>query len=272
LGLVCPLASGRCGCEAQVVCADFACFCLFEPFSVENTVSASPVTSQTPAARPVLADGVVWPEDAIEVGKVVDAWGVKGGIKVQPFSADPQALFCTKKWFLMPAEVQASKVAVSRPARAGGEVAHVAAPAKAGAPKATPPKLGAPRFLQVLQAREQGDVVVATAEGVDDRNAAEALKGARVFVSRSAFPTPDAGEYYWIDLIGLDVVNREGQALGRVVDLLDTGPQSVLRCELAPEGGQPGDVTERLIPFVSAYIDSVSLADRRIVADWGLDY
>jgi 16S rRNA processing protein RimM len=219
----------------------------------------------------VLADGAVWPEDAIEVGKVVDAWGVKGGIKVQPFSADPQALFCTKKWFLMPAEVQAGKVAVSRPARAGDAGAGQSV-AKAPAAKAVPPKLAAPRFLQVLQAREQGDVVVATAEGLDDRNAAEALKGARVFVSRSAFPTPDADEFYWIDLIGLDVVNREGQALGRVVDLLDTGPQSVLRCELVPEGGQPGEVTERLIPFVSAYIDSVSLADRRIVADWGLDY
>jgi ribosomal 30S subunit maturation factor RimM len=50
----------------------------------------------------VLDDGVVWPEDAVEVGRIVDAWGVKGGIKVVPFSSDPQALFCTKKWFLRP--------------------------------------------------------------------------------------------------------------------------------------------------------------------------
>lgn len=197
------------------------------------------MNERAPTPAPMLDDGVAWPEDAVEVGRVVDAWGVKGGIKVMPFSSDPQALFCTKKWFLLPAE------------------------------KPGPQRLSAARFLKVNQAREQGDVVVATAEGLSDRNAAEALKGARVFVSRSAFPTPDEDEFYWVDLIGLDVINREGEALGRVVDLLDTGPHSVLRCEAIGPDGKP---VERLIPFVSAYIASVSLAERRIVADWGLDY
>ncbi len=209
----------------------------------------------------VLDDGVVWPEDAVEVGRVVDAWGVKGGIKVMPFSSDPQALFCTKKWFLRPAE--AAVGAVVRPGAATKPASAVASAAQAA-------RLNAPRFLQVKSAREQSDIVVATCEGLDDRNAAEALKGARVFVSRSAFPTPDDGEFYWIDLIGLDVSNPQGEALGRVVDLIDTGPNSVLRLE--GEAGADGKPVERLIPFVSAYILSVSLADKRIVADWGLDY
>ncbi|MDO9236636.1 MAG: ribosome maturation factor RimM [Aquabacterium sp.] len=205
---------------------------------------------------PVLDDGVVWPEDAIEVARIVDAWGVKGGIKVLPFSSDPQALFCTKKWFLRPGEPAVG--AVARPT------------AKSGS---TPARLAAPRLLQVLQAREQGDVVVATVEGLNDRNAAEALKGSRVFVSRTAFPTPDQDEFYWIDLIGLDVFTREGEPLGRVVDLLDTGPNCVLRCVVdGVDGVENQEAVERLIPFVSAYIVSVSLADRRIVADWGLDY
>jgi 16S rRNA processing protein RimM len=219
---------------------------------------------------PVLDDGVVWPADAVEVGRIVDAWGVKGGIKVQPFSADPQALFCTKKWFLRPGDSPAG--ALSRPS-----AASASAPAKSASAAAKPaaaPKgvarLAKPRFLQVRLAREQGDVVVATADGLEDRNAAEALKGARVYVSRSAFPTPDEDEFYWVDLIGLDVLNKEGDALGKVVDLLDTGPNSVLRLE--GEAGEDGKPVERLIPFVSAYIVSVSLADRRIVADWGLDY
>jgi len=216
------------------------------------------------AASPlVLEDGVVWPDDAVEVGRVVDAWGVKGGIKVMPFSSDPQALFCTKKWFLRPADVAPG--AVARPT--AGRTAS-AGPASLAA-ATVPARLSAPRFLQIKQAREQGEVVVATAEGLDDRNAAEALKGARVFVSRTAFPTPDEDEFYWVDLIGLDVVNREGQALGKVVDLIDTGPHCVLRCVVEVDGRAEG---ERLIPFVSAYIDSVSLADKRIVADWGLDY
>jgi 16S rRNA processing protein RimM len=216
------------------------------------------MTVRAPSTPLVLDDGVVWPEDAVEVGRVVDAWGVKGGIKVQPFSSDPQALFCTKKWFLRPAEASAG--AIARPG--------AAAPA-AGLTAAGLPKLSKPRFLQVKSAREQGDVVVATADDLADRNAAEALKGARVFVSRSAFPTPDEDEFYWVDLIGLEVRNPQGEALGRVVDLLDTGPQSVLRCEHTGDDGKPA---ERLIPFVSAYILSVSLADKLIVADWGLDY
>jgi 16S rRNA processing protein RimM len=222
------------------------------------------MTDRAPSTSPVLDDGVVWPEDAVEVGRVVDAWGVKGGIKVQPFSSDPQALFCTKKWFLRPAEASAG--AVVRPGAAADKNAVKAASAVTAAGVA---KLARPRFLQVKSAREQGDVVVVTADDLADRNAAEALKGARVFVSRSAFPTPDEGEFYWIDLIGLDVRNPQGEALGRVIDLLDNGPQSVLRCEYAGVEGKPA---ERLIPFVSAYILSVSLADKLIVADWGLDY
>ena len=203
----------------------------------------------------VLDDGVVWPEDAVEVGRIVDAWGVKGGIKVMPFSSDPQALFCTKKWFLRPAEQ-----AVPKPA----------APKSPKSPAATPARLAASRFLQMKTVREQGDIIVGTAEGLEDRNDAEALKGARVFVSRSAFPTPDADEFYWVDLIGLNVINRHGEFLGQVADLMSTGPHSVLRCVVPAAEGR--DATERLIPFVSAYIDSVSLADKRIVADWGLDY
>ena len=210
----------------------------------------------------VLDDGVVWPEDAVEVGRIVDAWGVKGGIKVMPFSSDPQALFCTKKWFLRPPEQAAG--ALSRPS------AKTGAPSAAKSAAAAPARLTAPRFLQMTTVREQGDVIVGTAEGLDDRNDAEALKGARVFVSRSAFPTPEPDEYYWIDLIGLNVVNRQGEFLGQVADLMATGPHSVLRCVVPAAEGQ--DAVERLIPFVSAYIDSVSLADKRIVADWGLDY
>ncbi len=113
------------------------------------------------------------PDDAVEVGRVLGAWGVKGGIKVLPFAADAQALFSTKRWFLAPAE----------PARPGG-LAH-------------------PVLLRIAQAREQGDGIVATVQDLDDRDVAESLKGARVFVPRTSFPTPDEGEFYWIDLIGM---------------------------------------------------------------------
>lgn len=187
-----------------------------------------------------------WPKDAVEVGRVLGAWGVKGWIKVQPFAADSKALLSTPRWLVRPPEESG---AIQRPA--------VARPF--------------PARLKVLEAREHGGVVVARVDGVVDRNQAEGLQGARLFVERAHFPVTKAGEYYWVDLIGLSVANRQGEAMGTVVGLIDTGPHSVLR--LARPEAEPGsDGTERLIPFVAAYVDEVDLSARQITVDWGLDY
>lgn len=183
-----------------------------------------------------------WPDDAVEVGRIVDAWGLKGWVKVQPFAADPQALFSSRRWFLKPSE----KALLTRPG-------------------------SLPSVLRIMQVKDHGEVVVAQAQEVPDRSAAEALRGARVFIGRSSFPTAGADEYYWVDLIGLAVVNRQGERLGKVVGLIDTGPHSVLR--VVPEGvagASPED--ERLIPFVAAYVDDVSLEKKLVSVDWGLDF
>ena len=110
-------------------------------------------------------------------------------------------------------------------------------------------------------------MVVAQAQEVEDRSGAEALRGARIFIGRSSFPTADTDEYYWVDLIGMSVVNKQGDALGAVVGLIDTGPHSVLRIQ----SGDP-KAEERLVPFVAAYVDDVNMAEKRITVDWGLDY
>jgi 16S rRNA processing protein RimM len=177
------------------------------------------------------------PADAIEVGRIADAWGVKGWFKVLPHSASPEALFSSKRWYLLPSERGAKTFS--------GAV-----------------------LLRVREAKEHSDTIVASAQEIDDRSAAEALKGARIFVARSSFPTASADEYYWVDLIGLQVVNREGLTLGQVKDLLSTGPQTVLVVEYL-EDGKP---MERMIPFVSAYVDGVDLAGKRITVDWQADY
>jgi 16S rRNA processing protein RimM len=177
------------------------------------------------------------PADAIEVGRIADAWGIKGWFKVLPYSATPEALFSSKRWFLLPTE---------RGAQTFTGVARLA----------------------IKEAKEHSDTVVATAHDVNDRSAAEALRGARIFVSRASFPTAADDEYYWVDLIGLDVVNREDVALGTVRELLSTGAQTVLVLEY-PEDGK---VCERMIPFVSAYVDDVDLKARRIRVDWQADY
>ena len=119
----------------------------------------------------------------------------------------------------------------------------------------------------VCIAREQGDAIVATAQELPDRTAAEAVKGARVFVSRGSFPTPDEDEYYWVDLIGLDVFDRSARLLGRVDHLIETGPHCVLAVQ-----GPDAATAQRLIPFVAAYVDRVDIAGRRIEVDWADDH
>jgi 16S rRNA processing protein RimM len=189
-----------------------------------------------------------WPEDAVEVGRIADAWGVKGWFKIQPFASEPQALLSSRRWFLRPPQPQPGKPTV-----------------KPGAQPAFP------SVLKIAQVKLHGDGVVAQAQDVPDRSAAEALRGARVFISRGSFPSAQPDEYYWVDLIGLSVVNLQGESLGTVVGLLDTGPHSVLR--ILPENADSKDeANERLVPFVAAYVTDVSLPERRITVDWGLDY
>jgi len=179
-----------------------------------------------------------WPEDALEVGRIGEAWGLKGGFHVLPYADPPEALVAASRWHLKPPE------GARRPASASA----------------------LPSLLEIASVRASSDGLIASSPAVSDRTAAEALRGARIFIARSEFPKPAEDEFYWADLIGLQVINREGAALGAVVGLIDTGPHSVLRIE--PAGG--GE--EVLIPFVSAYVDSVDVPARRIVVDWGLDY
>jgi 16S rRNA processing protein RimM len=178
------------------------------------------------------------PADAVEVGRIHDAWGVKGWFKVLPHSASPEALFSSRRWFLQPSE------------------------------RAAKPPFTGTVLLRIREAKEHSDTVVAQARDIDDRAIAEALKGSRIFVPRSSFPTAGDDEYYWVDLLGLQVVNREGVVLGEVRDLMATGPQTVLVVGY-DEAGKPA---ERMIPFVSAYVDQVDLPGRRITVDWQPDY
>ena len=134
--------------------------------------------------------------------------------------------------------------------------------------KASMPWTGA-LLLKIKEAKDHSDSVVATSLDIADRNAAEALRGARVFVPRSSFPTAAQDEYYWVDLIGLDVFNREGEAMGQVKELLSTGPQTVLVLTYTDTQAKE---TERMIPFVAAFIDAVDLPGRRITVDWQADY
>ena len=202
--------------------------------------------SSTSSTINILTSSVL-PKDAVEVGRVLDAWGVKGWLKILPHSNAPEALFSATTWFLQPPEAK------FRPGfnAFAGTVS-----------------------VGVDEAKTHSDSVVAKLTGLDNRTPAEALRGARIFLPRSSFPAVSADEYYWVDLIGLHVVNREGIALGCVRDLMATGPQSVLCVEYTtePVEGVIAVSAERMIPFVSVFIDNVDLAAKRITVDWQSDY
>lgn len=185
------------------------------------------------------------PSDAVELGRIQEAWGVKGWVRILPHSADTSALLDSSAWFLQPPETRFAR----------GFSAFV----------------GVVR-VEVAEIKAHSDGIVARLAGIEDRTGAEALKGVRINLPRSAFPATPEGEFYWVDLIGLDVVSRDGVHLGVVRDLMPTGPNSVLVMEYTETVDGQEKIAERMIPFVAAYIDDVDLSVRRITADWGVDY
>jgi len=118
---------------------------------------------------------------------------------------------------------------------------------------------------RVIASRQQAKGLIVQLEGVSDRDAAATLVGCEIAVPREQLPVPAEGDYYWTDLIGLRVRNREGEALGTVTGLLETGANDVLVV-------QEGDL-QHLIPYVKGYyILQVDLAEGVIEVDWQRDY
>jgi 16S rRNA processing protein RimM len=101
-------------------------------------------------------------------------------------------------------------------------------------------------------------VLLARVKGIGDRDAAERLKGARLYVPRAALPLPDEDEYYHADLIGLPAELGDGTPLGKVRAVHDYGAGDSL--EIERETGAP-----LIVPFTRAAVPVVDLAHRRIV-------
>ena len=116
----------------------------------------------------------------------------------------------------------------------------------------------------VEEAKVHGASVVAKLSGLETREQALAFKGAVVGVKRDSLPDPGEGRYYLSDLVGLEVVNERGEALGAVRRLFSNGAQDVM------EVGGNGKV--RLLPWVPAVVKAVDLSAGRIRVDWQLDW
>ncbi len=161
----------------------------------------------------------------VVIGRITAPFGVKGWIKIHPYTESIEGLTRYTTWWL------------------GKEDEW--------------------RETAVIQTRPQGKTLVAKLQGCDDRAAALSLKNLNIAIERGHLPAAKEGQYYWADLIGLEVVNLNGEVLGVVRELFATGANDVLRVQ--------GE-RERLIPFVPQVVREVSLNSAVIRVDWGLDY
>lgn len=135
------------------------------------------------------------------------------------------------------------------------------------------------RQMKVKRWRTQGKGLVVSLEGVLDRNAADLLMGAAVWADRNALPVAPDNEYYWSDLVGLQVyafepsesgdVAVEPVFLGAIHELFETGANDVI--VVRPVAGSV-DQVERLIPWHKDIIRHIDMATRRMDVNWGVDY
>jgi 16S rRNA processing protein RimM len=181
------------------------------------------------------------PPDLIEIGRIADAYGIKGWVKVVPFAkSSDSSLKRTKRWWLT-----GSSLGLINDAR------------------------------EILSSRLQGDTIVAEIMGVSDRDLALKFKGASVSVRRQDFAPSQSDEFYWVDLIGCSVTNAQGVALGLVDEVFDNGAQSVLRINLTAETSkllEPENIREVLIPFADQFVAKVDLETKTISVDWPLSW
>ncbi len=167
-------------------------------------------------------------QDLIQVGRISGLHGVKGWVKIFSYTEPREGILKYTPWRV--------KVA------------------------------GQWRALKLKAGRAQGKGVVAHIEGYDDRDVAATLMNCDIAILREQLPVAKKGEYYWLDLVGLAVINVEGLSLGSVEKVMPTGANDVL--VVAGVNGE-----ELLIPFVKdLYVLDVDLASRSITVDWQLDY
>ena len=166
-------------------------------------------------------------QKSLLLGRIHGAFGVRGEIKLESFTDPVRGILRYQPWTLRRAD-------------------------------------GSESTIEGAKGRETAKGLVATLPGVEDRDAADALRGAELWVPRSMLPPPQPGEYYWVDLEGLRVVNAEGVDFGTVSHLFSTGANDVL----VARGER-----ERLIPFLEPdYIRSVDFGAGVVTVAWDPEF
>lgn len=166
--------------------------------------------------------------DIVVLGRLAEPYGIRGWLKLHAFGDDPLDWAQMPVWWI----------------------------SREGEPW---------RECELKGLKVHGNGLVVLLDGVPDRTAAEAMKGVLVGAPRAALPTTDEDEFYWADLLGLEVVNTAGERLGKVAGLIETGASAVLRVV-----GEDG--VEHLLPFVSAVVQAVEKEAGLIRVEWGSDW
>jgi 16S rRNA processing protein RimM len=124
------------------------------------------------------------------MGRITAPFGIKGWVKLRPFSAAPENLLAYSQWWI------------------GNEASW--------------------QECRIEQAQVQSGSIVVKLAGCVDRDAAMLYRGRQVAVARAALPPPNENEFYWADLIGLTVLNGDGFNFGAVSEVMETGANDVL--------------------------------------------
>ncbi len=175
--------------------------------------------------------------DMIVLGRIVGPYGLRGWVKFHPFGDDVADLGEMRQWWL------------GADAEGGQWNAYT---------------------LQELKPHAKG--WIARFKEVEGRTAAEAIDGQYVGAPRGELPKPAANEYYWADLIGMTVVNTQGERLGKVTELLTCGAHDVLCVQEDVAGMPAGKAKQHLLPFVAQVVKSVDPASATVCVEWGSDW
>ena len=164
--------------------------------------------------------------DHVIIGQINGLYGVHGGLKVFSYTSPRERIFSYNPWFLK---------------RHGDWVA-----------------------VDIESSKFQGKGLVVFLQGVTDRDRASSLLGAEIAVSRVQLPPLPAGEYYWFELLEMEVIDMQGRSLGKVVDMQETGANDVMVIQ--------GE-RQIMVPWVmDEIIKRVDVETRRIYVDWDTGY
>jgi 16S rRNA processing protein RimM len=164
-------------------------------------------------------------ENLVIIGKIISAYGIKGWVKIRPFTETAKSFIQYKKQFLSKNQKDWN-------------------------------------CIQIEKMKIQGQDVVADL-GFENRDQAIESKGQILAVDRQQLPQLEENEYYWDDLIGLNVFDLQHNDLGKVIELIETGANDVLVVS-----GEK----ERLIPYIPQVIVKIDLTEKRIDVDWDKEF